>query len=256
MWGDALFLRRLGTLLFMIAAILIVYGGWKLLTSSSSLSFRRVIIDGQTEHVTLDMAETAAKMSIKGNFFGQKLEEVQEAFGKLPWVKTVSVRRIWPDVLSVSITEHDLLARWGNSALMDKEGILFQGATDAILPVLAGPDGTQLELKKRMEEFNPVLAKADAAIDRLELDKRYAWTLTLRTGESIRLGREDKPGAVLERLTYFVSAYPKLTKRYGNTISVVDMRYANGFSVTIKPVDHNQVVSAVEGASVSGESQG
>ena len=78
----------------------------------------------------------------------------------------------------------------------------------------------------------------------------------MRTGESIRLGREDKPGAVLERLTYFVSAYPKLTKRYGNTISVVDMRYANGFSVTVKPVDHNQVVSAVEGASVSGESQG
>ena len=241
MWDNVLFLKRLASLLFAITAVLLVYGGWKLLVSSPTFNFRQVIVTGQTRHMTQAMIEAAAKSSIRGNFFGQKLDDIQISFEKLPWVKAVSVRRVWPDKLYIDIMEHSLFARWGNSALVAKDGALFQGATDEVLPVLFGPDGSQIELKNRLEEITPVLESIQATVGKLELSKRYAWTLTLQAGETVRLGREDKPGAVKERLAHFVAEYPKLKNRYQDNLLIVDMRYANGFSVTLKPA--HQVAS-------------
>ena len=244
MWANALFLRRLGTLFFLISAGLILYGAWGVIKASPAFSFHRVVIGGETFHVSEEMAKAATKTAIRGNFFGQRLEDIQQAFEKLPWVKEVSVKRVWPDTVQIDIIEHQPFARWGNSALLATDGALFQGATDAKLPVLYGPDGSQLELKKKLDEFVVLLVPLQLEVAQLELSNRYAWTMTLQSGEIIRLGREDRPGVVRQRLDAFAAAYPKLNRRYGENLSVVDMRYANGFSVTVKSSAANPATPA------------
>ena len=234
MWGNALFLRRLGTLFLLMAFVLSLYAGWRLIISASMFSFRHVIVTGQVTHVTKAQVIAAAKSSIKGNFFGQRLEDIQTSFQKLPWIHTVSVRRIWPDTLYVDVIEHEVYARWGDSGLMNRQGELFDGASDADLPVLSGPPGSEREVKKRFEEFNEALSGVNVRVQKLELSPRYAWTLTLMTGEIVRLGREERPGVLKNRLDHFTAVYPRLSVRYGQMLEAVDMRYPNGFTVKVK----------------------
>ena len=42
---------------------------------------------------------------LKG-FFGQDITSVREQIESMPWIKGVVVRKIWPDRLSVVVTEH------------------------------------------------------------------------------------------------------------------------------------------------------
>ena len=51
-----------------------------------------------------------------GTFFTVDLERRVDAFGALPWVRKVEVRRQWPDRLEVVIEEHRPLARWNDDA--------------------------------------------------------------------------------------------------------------------------------------------
>lgn len=234
MWGNALFLRRLGTLLLLIAFGLAIYAGWKILISAPVFNFKHIIVTGQVEHVTRSQVAAAVKTSISSNFFGQKLENIQNSFQKLPWIHSVSVRRVWPDTIYVDVVEHVVYARWGESGLMNQYGELFDGATDADLPVLYGPPGSEREVKKRFEEFNKALTRVNVRIRQLELSPRYAWTLTLTTGEKVRLGREERPGVVQNRLAHFAAVYPRLATRYGRKLDTVDMRYPNGFTVKVK----------------------
>ena len=43
---------------------------------------------------------------VSGNFFAADLSEVRASLERLPWVRHVEVRRLWPDRLEITIEEH------------------------------------------------------------------------------------------------------------------------------------------------------
>ncbi|NIO43256.1 MAG: FtsQ-type POTRA domain-containing protein, partial [Burkholderiales bacterium] len=78
-------------------------------------------------HVTREQVRTIVVDELRGTFFTIDLQGAQTAFEKLPWVRRVDIRRRWPDRLVVAIEEHRELARWGNTALVNLHGELFEG---------------------------------------------------------------------------------------------------------------------------------
>jgi cell division protein FtsQ len=173
----------------------------------------------------------AALPRLSGNFFAADLAEVRTGLERLPWVRNVAVRRVWPNGLEITIEEHVALARWGTgdemSALVNTYGERFAARTKEVLPTFIGPAGTQAELARRYARLNAIVAPLDARIERVVLSPRHAWQLRLSNGLHVALGRDADLAET--RLRRFVEVYPTVN----NKNEYVDLRYPNGFAVRV-----------------------
>ena len=186
----------------------------------------RVDLKGSFEKTSKAELE-AALPRISGNFFAADLAEVRASVERLPWVRHVAVRRVWPGRLEISIEEHVALARWGDDALVNTHGERFLGKTQEALPSFIGPAGTQAEVAQRYANFTAIVAPLGARIERVVLSPRHAWQLRLSNGLHLALGRDADLAE--NRLRRFVEVYPAVK----NKNEYVDLRYPNGFAVRV-----------------------
>ena len=227
MWDNAAVLNRAANLLYGAAALLIVYGCIHYVVHLPVFPLREIRVIGDVGHVTNEQVAAVTARELRGNFFTVDLAQAREAFEKLPWVRTVNVRRQWPDRLEVAVEEHQPLARWGSTALVNSHGEVFEAAISSKLPVFFGPEGTAVEVVARYAEFDRLLAPIGRKVVLITLSARRAWQLRLDDGMVLQLGRENLEA----RLAGFVSAYPRTVARLPQPPSHVDLRYSNGFAV-------------------------
>jgi cell division protein FtsQ len=143
------------------------------------------------------------------------------------------VRRVWPDRLEVTLEEHVALARWGDTGLVNVQGERFAGKSDAALPLLAGPAGSETEVARRFQRFAQLLAPLNAPLDALILSPRRAWQARLGGGLVIELGRDAPNDSVDGRLERFVAVHPQTLARMQRKHQLVDLRYPNGFALRV-----------------------
>jgi cell division protein FtsQ len=175
--------------------------------------------------------EAATRGRIGGNFFAVAPAQVRAGLEQLPWVRRVSVRRVWPDRLEVTLEEHVVLARWGDEALVNTYGERFNGRSDEALPMFLGPAGSEREMAHRYLRFSAALAPLGTELERVVLTPRYAWQLRLASGLHVMLGR-DAEGAEA-RLRKLVEAYPATLGKLARRHEYVDLRYPNGFALRV-----------------------
>ena len=170
----------------------------------------------------------AAIAKISGNFFALDLAEVRERVERLPWVRRVAVRRVWPATLEVTVEEHVALARWGDDALVNTHGERFSAKAVVPLPLFTAPGGSAAEVTRRYRRFSQIVEPLGTGIERVVLTQRHAWQLKLGNGMHIMLGRDADLAE--ERLRRFVDAYPSVRKKQHE---YVDLRYPNGFALRV-----------------------
>lgn len=180
-------------------------------------------------HVTLAQARLVTAQYVRGNLFDINLDQVRSGFGKLPWVRTVDVRRRWPDGLVVTLGEHQPLARWNEDALLDVQGDVFMAASDRRLPRLSGPEGSNQEVAQAWRAYAAVLAAIGRQPVAVALNDRRSWSVTLDNGWVIELGRDQ----ALQRLQRWVGLEPAMLAQLGGQPVRVDLRYPQGFAVQV-----------------------
>ncbi len=188
-----------------------------------------VRIDGQLEHLNRAQLQQQVQQQIQGGFFSIDVASVREAVQKLPWVKEASVRLIWPGTLRMSVEEHVPLALWREQEVMSVRGDSFQPLAEELplgLPRFYGPQGSEKQVLEHYYQLKPNLEALGVRLERLRLDARRAWTLTIDDGVEIKLGKSDTE----QRLRLFYRIYPLLQKEQ-RKIDRVDLRYTNGFAV-------------------------
>ena len=227
MWDNAAALNRAAGLLYFAAALLIAYGCIHYVVHLPVFPLREIRVMGDVGHVTNDQVAAVMARELRGNFFTVDLAQAREAFEKLPWVRKVNVRRHWADRLELSVEEHQPLARWGSTALVNAHGEVFEAAISSTLPVFSGPEGTASEVVARYAEFDRLLVPIGRKVVLIVLSARRAWQLRLDDGMVLNLGRDNLEG----RLAGFVSAYQRTVARLPQPPSHVDLRYSNGFAV-------------------------
>jgi cell division protein FtsQ len=173
----------------------------------------------------------AALPRASGNFFATDLAELRAGIERLPWVRRVAVRRVWPGRLEVSVEEHVALARWGDARLVNTHGERFSAKTAESLPAFVAPAGTEAEVARRYLRFAAIVAPLGAGIERVVLTPRHAWQLRLANGLHLMLGRDAE--AAEARLRKFVDAYPAALARLPQKYEYVDLRYPNGFALRL-----------------------
>ena len=233
MWDKPDILNAIAGLLFAAALLLAAYGGVRYVVRLPVFPLREVRIDGELVHVTREQLETLARREIKGNFFTLDLGEARAAFASLPWVRKVEVRRQWPDRLEVALEEHAPLARWGNAALVNTHGDVFNAApvllSDGALPLFEGPEASAKEIAVQYGYFQRRLATIGQVPVEVRVSPRRAWQIRLASGLTLKLGRER----IEARLDRYIAVHGRTLSRLQRKLDYVDLRYPNGFAVRI-----------------------
>lgn len=220
--------RRLVRRLLRATAVLVAVLGllWAL-----DRPIRAVRVTGAFRHVSpLAVERAVAGVALGAGLLTVNLSRVRAAVAALPWVATVSVRRMWPDALAVRISEQVAAACWNGDGLVNRDGKVFvTGLADppAALARLSGPPGTSGKVMRRYLGMRGQLAPTGFSIVSLALSARGTWKFTLNDGIRVRLGRSD----LAPRFDKFVNVALAIVKRHAAAISYVDMRYMNGFAI-------------------------
>lgn len=193
-----------------------------------SMPVRVVSVEGAVRRLSPPVLARTVTERLQSGILTQDLVTLREAVEALPWVRTASLRRIWPDRIQLSVTEHQPLARWGEDGLATAEGVVFRPKDEALpvgLPHLEADDAQAPRVVAQYLDWRDRLATLGLSISTLEMDARRAWSLDLKDGVRIELGTER----VEERLARFIRTWPQL-KAAGRP-ERVDLRYANGLAV-------------------------
>lgn len=237
-WDRPVLMNLVADMLLLGAVALLV---WAALAGVQRLPFyplREVVVVSPVDHVGRAQIEHVARTAISGNLLSVNLDAARGAFEKLPWVRRVELRRVWPDALEIAIEEHVALARWvrpdpagsPEGRLVNSHGEVFNAVAAAKnLPSLNGPEGTAAVMLERLREFDNRLAAIARQPVALTLTARAAWQVRLDDGVVIDLGRDQPRLPLSARLDRFASHYAAARNRSGLPVAAVDMRYPNGF---------------------------
>jgi cell division protein FtsQ len=214
-----------------VAALALTVAGLWLLMRSELFPVREIEVKTVVQRTSKGEIQAAVSDRIRGNFFAVSPAEVRMGLETLPWVRSASVRRVWPDRLEVALEEHVALARWNDESLVNSYGERFFGKTDQPLPQFVGPAGSEREVARRYRRFAEIVAPLGAPLERVVLTPRFAWQLRLRSGLNIMLGRDAD--AAESRLRRFVEVYDGALGKMQRKRDYVDLRYPNGFALRV-----------------------
>jgi len=196
----------------------------------STLPIKQVRIEGEFRQLSTLTLQKLVEDKVKGGFFNIDVTAVSKAVLKEPWVYDVSVHRVWPDGLRVSVKEQIAISRWKNIGLLNREGELFSPDTASFpteLPGFDGPEGTEKLLMSKYQQINLLLEKLDMQLVQLKLNDRRAWTFVLNNDLRVIIGRSD----IDKRVTRFIHYVPLGLHEKLAQAKQIDMRYTNGFAV-------------------------
>jgi len=216
-----------------LVVIALVIWGVLEFQSTQTLPIKNVEVKSEFNRVTEKQIQAIVAKNDLGGFFDTDVHAITESMRELPWLETVTVRRVWPDTLQLEIRERKAIAYWNKSGLLTVDGVVFSPKVDSYpsdLPQLFGPDGTEKNVLKNYIVLNADLQRLDLNINELKLDKRRAWTVHLDDGTILDLGRQE----INIRMQRFIGIYSDYIATQKEDIEVVDLRYTNGFAVRWK----------------------
>jgi cell division protein FtsQ len=248
---DVRMMNVLAVVFVLAALALIAAGTWSWMKSSPYLTLRTIRIDGDLVKTDMAALRAYAAPKVAGNFFALDLAQARGVFEAVPWVRRANVRRVWPNVLEVSIEEHRAVAFWddgdGRAKLVNEYGEVFDanlGEADEALPTLRGPEGTARRMLVVHQQLVPVLAPMlepmGSRLEQLRLSRRGSWQAVLDNGTVIELGRAGDGGdtaELLERTARFVRTVGEVQGRFGQpAIRHADLRHVNGYALRLDGV--------------------
>lgn len=215
----------------LLVVMVIVMGAVGLkLRDPATLPINTVRIDTPLQQVEQETIRKIILTHADAGFLKVDVSAVRLSLESLPWVERASVRRSWPDGLSVSIHEQQAIARWANGGLMNPQGVRFKPENEEVwdaLPLLRGPDGTEKLVMQSYQKMQRMLRPLGLNISHVSMDERRAWSVQVTGAMHLGLGRHD----IERRLLRFVRVYPRVLEPRLAGIESVDLRYTNGFAI-------------------------
>jgi cell division protein FtsQ len=247
--GDVRLMNAVASAVYALAAVGALVAGVLWLMRSPLFPIRSIQLDGDLARNSVPTIRANAGPMLAGNFYSVDLQKGRAAFETVPWVRRAVVHRVWPDRLSVRLEEHRAEALWEGLAangeevagdkLVNSYGEVFEANVGDVeqdgLPSFAGPDGSARQVLALYRRLQPVLARLDLAIDKLQLTQRGSWRAELDSGAQIEMGR-GSDDEVLARTERFVRTLTQVTARYGQPLEYADLRQAGGYAVRLRGV--------------------
>ena len=233
MWDNHRILHILANGLFTLAILLAAYAISPLVAELPIFMLKEVSVSGinsndeEYKRIRHKQIDSIIRKEVTGSFFTVDLDEISVAFEKLPWVRTATIRRHWPQSLEIVLEKHVALARRSNLVLVNTHGEVFNAVTNKWLPEFTGPVESSQEVAQQYIVFKKLLKPLQQNITRVDFSSRRAWRIHTENGIVLDLGREQ----IETRLELYVSVYDHLVSLVKKKVTHIDLRYPNGFSV-------------------------
>lgn len=225
--------HAVGGSFFLVVVLLIgflLYSTISWMWDEQRLPLSKIVLQGNLQYVsTLDVQRAFARLDHIGTFMSQDIDVLQTSVQSIPWVSHASIRKQWPDTIKVFLTEHQVQAIWNGNALLDDDGIVFDGDIGLVKEEhvkLYGPDGSAPEVLKVWRQYNSQFQAIGRNISSLLLNERRAWQIILDNGIRLELGKESLD----ERIVRFFLLYKQLGNEV-DKVSYIDLRYDTGAAV-------------------------
>ncbi len=207
-------------------------GGWYLWQMEALLPIRTIQLAGSFENLDQGEVERTLRPYIGQGFFSLDIHEMQQQLRRKSWTDSVSVRRIWPDKLRVTITEKKPVARWDDEHLLSSRAKVYAADAAAFghLPVVNGVNHEPEWVMRRFYRLEARFAEVDERLVAMRVDSRGAIDIELINGLEIKLGRSN----IEHKLERLISIYQQQILPRREQIDRLDLRYANGFAVAWK----------------------
>jgi cell division protein FtsQ len=191
-------------------------------------------IAGDFERVRPGPLRQAIAPLLTQDFYRLDLGAVKAAVEAQPWVAHARVERAWPATVRIHVWEHKAYARWGASALLSDDGVVFAPPAQELarslpagLPRLDGPPGQQRAVREAFETLCAELAGTPFMPAALAENARGEWTAITAAGIELRLGR----GAPTDAVARLAGPVRMALNQRLTEVAYVDLHYVNGFAV-------------------------
>ena len=222
--------RWMNWVLPLVVGCAVIFFAEEHLSNPSTLPVNKIRVHGAFVNVDEAMLHRAVAGVVAGGYFNVDVERVREEVEQLAWVSEASVRRVWPDTLSVSVVEQQPIAVSKKLGLINSKGDVFRPLKKVIpnsLPVFEGSKNLNKLMLSKYYEMNTLLESIERKITYLKIDDRHAIELKLDNGLKVVLGRGDS----VHRLERLLRIYTKILASRVNDIEVIDLRYTNGMAI-------------------------
>jgi cell division protein FtsQ len=203
------------------------------LMDPATLPVRHVSVAGDFRHLSPSRLEQRVTAVVRGGFFNVDVEAIQLALLEEPWIRLVSVKRIWPDRITVVITEQTAVAQWGDAALLNPDAQIFRPDRSTFpqgLAVISGPENTAPLVLSNFLKIQAMLPQG-LSLNQLSLSERRSWQLKISNGPEVRLGKSG----IISRMERFLRHFPAEELNKLQQVEYIDMRYTNGFAIRWNP---------------------
>ncbi len=190
----------------------------------------KIRIENQQQRISEPEASRLLSTFMGNGFFDLNVIAAKRKLELHPWVLKASVKRTWPDTLSLELVEQVAIARWGENQLLNQYGELFK--PDEVqefssLSMLTGSEDSQGIVMQQYQKLNQILFPAGLRLSGLSLSKRGSWEYLLNEGMQVVAGRKD----VFEKTQRFADFYQDQPLELSSQFLTVDLRYENGIAV-------------------------
>ncbi|MCU7798603.1 MAG: FtsQ-type POTRA domain-containing protein [gamma proteobacterium symbiont of Lucinoma myriamae] len=246
---QMLLIKVMTTLLLLITFTGLLTASWLFmswLTKPENFPFKKVELVNQLENQKSKELQRMTGNMMNGGFFNINVNQLRaDLLFRLPWVKSVSVRKVWPDKLLLKIIEHKPVARWlsveksnklNETQLISQNGIIFNPVlTDkqerqfAKMTLLTGTKSNAEKVLTNCSHINKRLKQLGIGIKQCGMNERRSWKLKLSliNDLDLQLGKEK----IMQKLERFINVFSGQLKQYLSSVESADLRYSNGFSV-------------------------
>lgn len=201
MWNEARIINATANLLTVLAVLTLLGAALVWLVRLPAFDFKNRNRVSTRHFVSVCGARLdpqCDRRAVVRQFFTMNLGQARQTFETAAWVRQAQVRRVWPNMLRVTIEEQKPQGLWNENQLINTWGEVFtanRGAleNEASLPQFQGPEGTGILMIQRYAELRQWFEQIGIQVRGLTLTNRYALQVTLSNGLTLELGRD--PGA-------------------------------------------------------------
>ena len=87
------------------------------LDQKGTLPFKTIQIVGQLNWIKKSELNKLVIQNLNGGFFSLDVNRLKQSLEGQAWIKLAGIRRIWPDVLQIAITEQQPVAIWNDTSV-------------------------------------------------------------------------------------------------------------------------------------------
>jgi len=193
------------------------------------------------KNLSLDDIEERIWSYLEQGFWDVDLNGLHDALMSEPWVKQVRISRHWPNQIVLQLQEKTPIARWGEDALVDSQGVVFRPTNMSEfdhLVILIAHDLQTHEIIAHWREAETLLNEMNWSVNALTWYADDVLKINVAQGHVIYTVATNK----IKHLQRFKMAWPKLTtasfsaKLNGNNLKndtkwQIDLRYSNGMAL-------------------------